>query len=123
VSKHKIQLVPVDVARIRHLYAEVQTALNEVATIEWRAAAKQDAAFARRTKGKAVIGVRTGAGHHGAKAAVAPKSDEGVVVVTLGPLCVSFGSGPNMALCYDDENGVCYLDDGFGDDGNVEYSC
>jgi hypothetical protein len=58
-----------------------------------------------------VIAAKIRAGRNGGQAAGVMRDQD--VIVTLGPFCISYGSGPGMANCYDDKNGVCYLDDGF----------
>jgi hypothetical protein len=111
-AKKKFDLAHTDVTRIRELYAEIQTTLQKIASIEQRAVSEKDGAFAERTNGKSVIAAKIRSGRNGGQAAGVIR-DQDIIVTLDGPLCISYGSGPGMAICYDDKNGVCYLDDGF----------
>jgi hypothetical protein len=110
-AKKKFGLAHTDVTRMRELYAEIHTALQKIASIEQRAVSEKDKAFAERTNGKSVIAAKIRAGRNGGQAAGVVRNQD--LIVTMGPLCISYGSGPGMAMCYDDTKGVCYLDDGF----------
>jgi hypothetical protein len=108
MADERVELSLDDRKRIDDLIAQAMRPLQQIASIQATALGERHAELVERTRSKSIRAIRW------STTPSAPVvGGAGRLEVDTKSYCVSYGSGPNMAMCYDEGTGTCYLTDGF----------